>query len=170
MKFVLRAWGVVIGCLLLLALLAACAPGSSNTASSPVSPTQTATAAASGAAGLNGCPAANPPANAGTKADVVVTFKSGAQGPTVTLNKGQTLEVRLQPTMHWSLNIQGDASVLTASSGNGWYDASLDSCVWRFTAANQGNTTLAFTGVAVCKPNTECPALAAAQEYDVTVK
>lgn len=169
MKYLLRAWGVVIGCFLVLAFLAACAPGASSTGSSPGSPTQTATTAASGTAGPNGCPSQSPPANAGTKADVVVNFAGGAQGKTVTLNKGQTLEVRLPSTMRWSLNVQGDASVLTASAGNGWYDASLNSCVWRFAAANQGNATLAFAGVMVCRPNSECSEIAVAQEYDVAV-
>ena len=169
MKSLLRPWGVVIGCLLLLTFLAACAPGaSSNTASSPNSPTATATKAASGNTGLNGCPSESPPATAGTKADVVVTF-TGAEGQTVTLNKGQTLEVRLPAAMRWSMSIQGNANVLTPSAANGWYDASLDNCVWRFVAANQGNATLSFGGVAVCKPNTECPAIAVAQDYEITV-
>lgn len=168
MKSLLRPWSLVIGCVLLLALLAACAPGASNTASSSNAPTATATTAASGNAGLNGCPTESPPADAGTKADVVVTF-TGAEGQTVTLTKGQTLEVRLPAAMRWSLSTQGAANVLTPSATNGWYDAGLDNCVWRFVAANQGNATLAFGGVAVCKPKTECPAIAVAQDYDITV-
>ncbi len=168
MKSLLRPWSVVIGGVLLLALFAGCAPGTTGTASSPNSPTATTTTAASGNAGLNGCPSESKPANAGTKADVVVTF-TGAEGQTVTLNKGQTLEVHLPAAMRWGLSTQGSANVLTPSVPNGWYDAGLDSCVWRFAAAGQGNVTLAFGGVAVCKPNTECPAIAVAQDYEVTV-
>ncbi len=168
MKWLFRAWLVVPGCLMLLALLAGCAPGTSSTASSPGSPTQTATAA-SGATGQNGCTSQNPPATAGTKADVVVTFAGGADGQKVALNKGQTLEVRLPASMRWSLSVQGDASVLSAATDNGWYDASGDACVWRFAAAKQGTATLAFAGVAVCKPHTQCPTLATSQEYDITV-
>jgi hypothetical protein len=170
MKALLRPWSAMIGCLLLLALLAGCAPGTNFTASPPNSPTGTATTAASGTPELNGCKAANPPASAGRQADVVVTFQGGAEAQTVTLNTGQTLEVRLPANMRWSLETQGDATVLTPSADNDWYDAGLHSCVWRFVAANQGKATLSFGGVMVCQPNTACSHLAAAQKYAITVR
>jgi hypothetical protein len=93
-----------------------------------------------------------------------------AKAVLVSLNKGQTLEVRLTATVRWMLNMQGDQTILTPASPNGWYDASTKNCVWRFTAVSQGYVTLSFSGGLVCAPNTACPALASVQGYDVTVQ
>ena len=163
----IRSLGSIGSCLLLLALVAACAPaGAGGTAANP-----TATPPVPGSAALNGCPTQQPPAGIGTQpADVIVTQGSGVNTPPVTVKNGQTLEIRLPATFRWALHIQDADKILGTTDATGWYDATLKACRWRFTALGTGTATLQYTGTMVCAPAQPCPALAIAQDYTVTVQ
>ncbi len=178
-------WAITTFWCLGLLMLAACAPGGSRTAgntspgqASPTasvqrSPTATATSSPSatpGSQALNGCSTASPPADAQKPADVVVTLKGTGNEQPVTLNKGQTLEVRLLATARWHMNVQNSSSALGTQEAIGWYNASLKSCIWRFTAVGAGTATLVFTGIIICPPKDQCPVAALDQQYDITVR
>ncbi len=153
---------------LLLAMLciAACAPGGAFGSINP-----TALVATPGSAALNGCSAQKPPAGvAGTSADVVVTQGGDITGQPVALSVGQTLEVRLSATIYWRVQNQDTSGILTTTRAIGWYDGTLKDCLWRFTAVKAGSATLNFSGGLVCPPNAACPAIAAIQQYHVTVR
>lgn len=170
MTIYLRRWGAMLACLVLLLFVAACSPaGGSGTSVGNTAPTAT---PAPGSPQLNGCPTQHPPAGAqGHPADVVVgPGGSPEEGMPVTLNMGQTLEVRLAATIRWGLHIQDAGHNLTTDQATGWYDASTKSCVWRFRAVGAGNVTLSYSGGLVCEPNSACPALAAIQQYNVTIR
>jgi hypothetical protein len=85
------------------------------------------------------------------------------------LSQGQALEVRLPATINWGMQKQDTGGVLTTNEATGWYDANFKDCLWRFAAVKAGSATLSFSGGPVCAPNTACPALAAIQQYNVTV-
>jgi hypothetical protein len=48
-------------------------------------------------------------------------------------------------------------AMLTLDSPAGYGDASLKSCIWRFTAQKQGQAAISFTFAPECKPPMECP-------------
>jgi hypothetical protein len=149
---------------LVLALLgmAACAPLGSGSGSANPTP---------GSADLNGCAAQHAPAGvAGKSADLVVTQGGDYTGQPVALRQGQTLEVRLPATINWGMQTRDADGILTTSEATGWYDATLRDCLWRFTAVKAGSVTLNFAGGPVCAPNTACPAIAAVQQYNITVR
>lgn len=172
----------VFWCLVALLMLAACAPAGgratqsaqtgqpSPTASSQASPTITATPVSTpGSQARNGCSTAQPPADSQKQADVVVT-QTGIEGAQpVTLNKGQTLEVRLLATIRWHMHMQ-NSSALNTKEATGWYNATLKDCLWRFTAVGTGTATLSFTGTVICDPKGQCPVAALVQQYDITVR
>jgi|GEM_PF-1421926 len=194
MRIQLRQWMGFAWCLLLLLFVTACAPGgqasgsaggdfgaptpgaatpgsTSSTTNPPGSGSPSAAQPTPGSASLNGCPSQQPPPNAAAHpADVVVSAGGGADGLVVSLRMGQTLEVRLSATVRWGLQMQGAATILTASTPNGWYDAILKACVWRFTATGAGSATLIYGGGLVCAPHSQCPTIAAVQDYTVTVQ
>ncbi|HLV97413.1 MAG TPA: hypothetical protein VKT82_01940 [Ktedonobacterales bacterium] len=162
MSIRLRRLARVIWPLLALLCLAACAPGGNGSGATTPTP---------GSADLNGCAAQQPPAGvAGKSADLIVTQGGDYTGLPVALRQGQTLEVRLPATIIWRLQQQDAAGILTTNEATGWYDATLKDCLWRFTAVKTGSATLSFSGGLVCPPNAACPAIAAIQQYNVTVR
>lgn len=180
MRLSLRQGIGVLWCLVFLLALAACAPGGSTTAAtspdtqaSATPPAATATAAAPtpGSAALNGCPSKQQPAAAqGQAVDVVAKQKATEQRQSFTLSTGQTLEVRLSASVRWHAQVQDSAGILTTNEATGWYDATLKSCIWRFTALKPGNVSLGFSGVLICPPREQCLAVAMVQQYTVTVR
>jgi hypothetical protein len=118
---------------------------------------------------INGCPIKQPPSNtAAHPADVVVGPPSSMHEQ-VTVQQGRTLEIRLRPQFRWSLSTQDRAHSLTSAQPNGWYDASLQVCVWRFTAVASGTADLTYTGTAVCQGGAPCPQFAINEDFTVTV-
>jgi hypothetical protein len=87
----------------------------------------------------------------------------------VTLQKGQTLVVQLPAAFHWTLAPYVTNSILTPDDHNGWYDASLRACIWRFVAATSGSATLDYAGRQVCAPGAKCPTVIVNEEIDITV-
>ncbi len=149
----------------------AATPGSTSSATNPSgSSSPPAEQPTPGSASLNGCPSQQPPPGAANPTDVVVSSGGGANGLAVSLRAGQTLEVRLAATVHWGLQIKDTAHILTASTPNGWYDASLKACVWRFTATGAGSAALIYGGSLVCAPHSQCATIAEAQDYTITVQ
>jgi hypothetical protein len=169
MRIHFRQWSMILCCLMPLLFIAACAPAGGSASGGNSNPTAT---PAPGSPELNGCPTQQPPAGVAERpADVVVEpGGSPIDGMQVTLSKGQTLEVRLSATVRWGLMIQGDQTMLMAPTPNGWYDASTKSCVWRFRAVGTGTVILSYSGGQVCEPNSACPAIAAVQQYTVTIQ
>jgi hypothetical protein len=158
----------------LVSLLVGCgaAPMRSSTATTS-SPAPTATSAKINGATSQGCASGQSSAgDASFKPDVVVTQDAQVAGTTqpITLSLGQRLEIRLQSMFNWE-QMAPDASIVLASAGaQGWYDASRNACVWRFTAVSMGDVTLTFDGVIVCPPLKLCPSMEQSVAYRVTVQ
>ena len=89
-----------------------------------------------------------------TSADVQVTQQQG--GTTAHINVGQTAEVVLPTTAHWTLMPDSSMTVLQQQSPAGYTDTARSSCVWRFTGISQGGATLLYSKQAVCVPSTKC--------------
>ncbi|MGH2485445.1 MAG: hypothetical protein ACRDHE_05470, partial [Ktedonobacterales bacterium] len=122
-----------------------------------------------GVATANGCPAQPPPsATTSPSPDVVVTQSSGLDQQ-ITLKQGQTVEIRLNPALRWSLTMTASSQLLAPTQPNGWYNTAENACVWRFIASATGSTTLAFSGMAICQGGAICPHVAFEQDYAVTV-
>lgn len=155
--------------LALAVVLAACGAAGTSVQSFP---TATDTPASPGTAVLNGCTAQHAPATAKT-ADVVA--QGGGEtlqtsGQTVTLHKGQTLQVQLPATYRWRAAVTDAGAVLKQPSGNGWFDGSLKACVWQFTAIKSGSASLSFGGGPVCSSSSMCPQYAIEQSISITVQ
>ena len=140
------------------------------------SPTTPATAPAAQSTRGNvvavGCPVQRAPSDANSfHPDVTITSSQdlGAAQP-VALTQGQRLEIHLESTVQWSLTTTGPAHVLDSMTPAGWYDASLNACVWRFTAVGAGTDHLAFRGPVLCPPNIRCTAVLEQVAFDVTVR
>lgn len=174
----------VLGGMLLLSLLTACGASASSPlgadhstttrgASASAATTAPATAATGATASktvtaiLNGCPVKQEPANAAIPTGAVVVQQSTAMEQQVTARQGQALVVHLKPELRWTLNVQDPSHALLASTPNGWYDAGLNACVWRFSVVSQGTATLTFSGTVICQPGTVCPHVVL--EQDVTI-
>lgn len=120
----------------------------------------------------NGCPSKQLPADGGIfRPDVTIT-SSQDLGATQSfaLTQGQRLEIHLDPTTQWNLTTTDPAHVLDSMTPAGWYDASLNACVWRFTAVGAGTDHLAFRGPVLCPPNIRCTAVLEQVAFDVTVR
>ena len=129
-------------------------------------PTVTATATASGTgrstptvagtyATTTGCPMATQVINWPSPPTVIITSADASKGAIV--HVGQTLEVALPFGQRRSLGPGGGAPILLLNTPAGYGDASLKSCVWRFTAEQVGQATLTFTFAPICQAHMECP-------------
>jgi hypothetical protein len=180
-RLLLHLGSAVTAVVLLTSALVGCgvttspsAAGAGPTSTNSPLPTPTAHQPVVGGASLNGCGAQQAPANAGTRGDVIVhggggQYAVGQAAPTTSLRKGQTLEVQLPAGFHWTLMKPSANTVLTAAANNGWYDASLQSCIWRFTAAAIGSASLQYAGRQVCAPGAKCPTFLVEEEFHVAV-
>jgi hypothetical protein len=152
---------LVVASLACLTLLAAC--GGSATAGG--TPTQTPASAS------NGCPSQLIPVDSPRPPDVVLTQQSdpGSNVKTVTVTKGQVIEIRLPASFTWHLSQGEPSSVLEVAAPAGWYNSALRACIWRFDAASSGTAQLDFAGGPVCDPGKACPAIAVIAQYKITV-
>jgi hypothetical protein len=159
--------------LLLVMLLAGCGVTTGTTgitnggplAGQPTgNPTVTATASVSGrstptVAGTydttTGCPQATQVVQWPSPPAVIVTSANASTGATV--HVGQTLEVALPFGQHRSLGLSAGRPELLLNTPAGYGDASLKSCVWRFTAEEAGQATLEFSFKPLCQAHMECP-------------
>jgi hypothetical protein len=162
--------------MVLVSLLTGCgsAPihGAGVTRGSPA-PAPTTTQAKFNSTVPSGCPSAQPPADAASfKPDVIVSQDAQVAGKAqpIVLAQGQRLEIRLQSMFNWELMMSGASSALAVTGPQGWYDANLNVCVWRFTAVGSGEANLTFDGVIVCPPLKLCPSVEESAAYRVTVR
>ena len=98
----------------------------------------------------------------------MVTEKGDTSEQAVTLNMGQTLEVRLPTNAHWRMSAEDATGVLKTTEATGWYDATLKDCRWRFTAVGTGSATLSFAGVLICAQKEQCPVATLLQQFTIT--
>jgi hypothetical protein len=148
------------------------------TSPSPAS-AQPASGQKAGGSAINGCAAAQAPAEAATfKANVIVSQSAqgtqGTQGTDaaqpIALAQGQRLEIRLAPSFTWELSVSDPGHILAGANPEGWYDASVQACIWRFTAQGAGSAQLTFAGAAVCPYLKLCPSVEQTITYGVTVR
>lgn len=165
--------------LLILALVLLLAGCGQATVSSQVAvntstaPASTATPAKVNGATANGCPASQaPPDAASFKPDVIVSQNPQAAGAAqpITLTQGQRLEIRLQPGYSWELTIADQNHILVSTSPGGWYNASVNSCIWHFTAGGSGDAQLSYRGALICPPLKACPSVEQSATYHVTIR
>jgi hypothetical protein len=160
----------------LVSLLAGCRQvtmGSPVATSGSPATSSTATSATINSIPSTGCPVAQSPAGAASfKPDVIVSQNSQVAGTVqpIILAQGQRLEIRLQPMFSWDLTISSNGNALAITSPEGWYDASVHACVWRFTAVGAGEVQLTYNGVIVCPPLKLCPSVEQSAIYRVTVR
>jgi hypothetical protein len=86
---------------------------------------------------------------------VIVTSADASKGATV--HVGQTLEVALPFGQRRSLGPTAGHPELLLNTPAGYGDASLTSCVWRFTAEEAGQAALEFSFKPLCQARMECP-------------
>jgi hypothetical protein len=88
----------------------------------------------------------------------------------ITLARGQHLEISLTPGVQWRLTSSDPDHALAAASAEGWYDASVSACIWRFTAVSNGTAQLSFSGLVLCQPpNLHCLAATETATFAVVV-
>jgi hypothetical protein len=119
---------------------------------------------------VDGCPAQQAPADAASFRPDIVATQNGGPSQAISLTGGQRLEIRLDPHYRWQLATSDPDHTLTSTATQGWYDGSLDSCVWQFTAASAGSAQLSYRGSIVCPPLELCPADEQAVSYQVAVR
>jgi hypothetical protein len=132
--------------------LAACGATSTSTATSPAGGSTT-TSATPTPAPATGCPlptqaVQRPPA------DVVVRPLTAEQP--VDAKVGQTIEVQLPFGHKWAL-FPLATTIVSLQSPAGYGDASVQSCIWRFTATAAGNGQLVYLVSPICQTGVECP-------------
>lgn len=99
------------------------------------------------------CPIVGTSVNLGTPA-LVLTPKTANQEATA--HVGDQIVVELPTTSRWQLAHAASAQ-LQPNDPQGALDDSLNACVWSFHAQSAGETSLNFTGSAVCESGKECP-------------
>jgi hypothetical protein len=175
----LTAQGIALLASLLLIGCGQITQTESGSQSGSQSATQSATQAASQTAtttstdhntATNGCPSKQIPVDGGNFRPAVTatyTLDQGAVQP-ISVARGQGLEIHLAPTAQWSLTLSDADHTLESLAPEGWYDAPLDACVWRFAASNAGVARLDFRGLVLCQPNLHCKAALEAAAFAVT--
>ena len=147
--------------LVVLLPLAAC--GSTPTPAA-VAPTPTHTPSTNG----NGCLTQLIPVDPQAAATVVVGQVSGGNPTAVTVNTGQSFEIHLSPAFRWQLRSTDPTQLLSATTPEGWFNSTLNVCVWRFSATKAGSATLSFSGGAYCVAGQPCSQVAVVANYTVT--
>jgi hypothetical protein len=101
-----------------------------------------------------GCPL---PTQTVARTPATVTVQPVTKGiKPVSVTVGQTIEVQLPFGHKWNL-FPPASSDLTVQSPSGYGDASVQSCIWRFQAAQAGSEMLTFTEQPLCTSSMECP-------------
>jgi hypothetical protein len=102
-----------------------------------------------------GCPSPTHVVNWPSPPTVIITSAQASKG--ASLQVGQTLEIALAFGSHWSFEPVAAHGVLVLNTPAGYGDASIKSCVWRFTAEQAGQVTLIYTVAPICLAHMECP-------------
>lgn len=180
---------LVVSCALILAL-AGCgtnagAGSPASAATSTATPSQTITASASptgvgaqtsptatvstaqGQSANDGCPG-NRVITAPLPAAAVV-LKQARNRATVSVQKGETVEVDLSFGLTWHGPLQSTQNLLEMQVPGYAYPAARV-CVWRFTALRSGTANLSFTGTPICRTVHACPMYVVAVQFTVEIK
>jgi hypothetical protein len=114
-----------------------------------------------------------------TPADVVLTADAAAVATVaasgsdwltkVTIKRGRNLDFDMTSSIQWLLTTPPSADILATAQPAGWYNATIQACVWRFGAVSKGTALVGFTGVDLCAPNAACARLALPPHYHITV-
>jgi hypothetical protein len=138
--------------------------GSGRTASSP-------TTTFGHDAASNGCPAKQIPIDGAFQAAVTTRYTLGQQPPSaVELAVGQGWEIHLPPTVTWTWMLTDPNPALETVAPAGWYDMSLDACVWRFAATGAGSAQLHFSGPLLCQSGVRCTGPLEVITFSVSVR
>jgi len=89
--------------------------------------------------------------------------------PRATVTVGQSVEVALPANLQWTYSPTSGQGIVQLQQPAGYYDASRQSCIWRFVTLAKGQATLAYSRIAVCVPGTKCSQVAMAVPLDLTV-
>ena len=131
-------------------------------------PAATSTPKVSGIASTStGCPLPTQVVQWSSPPTVVVMSTQATKG--ASLQIGQTLELALGFGHRWSLGPATWEPTLALDAPAGYGDASLKSCIWRFTAQKAGQMTLTFTSAPVCQAHMKCPQYQVLLKIPVTV-
>ena len=131
-------------------------------------PAATSTSTVSGIASTStGCPLPTQVVQWSSPPTVVVMSTQATKG--ASLQIGQTLELALVFGHRWSLGPATWEPTLALDAPSGYGDASLASCIWRFTAQKAGQITLTFTSAPVCQAHITCPQYQLVLKIPVTV-
>ena len=165
-------WPLLATGVVLLLLLAGCAPGATSASTqtaaqtsstaATISPTATTTYTGSpvptttppSGSAQTGCPEPTQNVKWPSPPIVVVTLP---QSTPVQAKVGDTLEIVLTWNQKWALVSHNDA-ILRLDNPSGYGDASLHSCVWHFTALTNGQEDVVFSGGPPCAKGAICPA------------
>lgn len=152
-RLVLVPAGVLI--LLLIFLLTACgtqstigAPAGGKTATATLSPTPS-------QASANGCPSTIVVTARPAPAGIVLTNKNS--GSTITVSRGETIEVDLPVDHAWSGPANLLPGLLSMQTPAGYTSPALGACVWRFMTTGTGTVHLSFVGRPICEQGQVCP-------------
>ncbi len=162
-----RSW-MLFGAFVLALVFVLSACGTNTTSGSQSSFTPTPTSTPKHLANANGCPnntvVTTPPA----PASVILTNKNS--GNTISVSKGETVEVHLPLGMAWSGPTNLSQELLTMQGPAGYADSATNACVWRFVAVGTGTAQLAFVGRPICKKGQLCPMYIMAMPFTVEIK
>lgn len=129
------------------------------------------TATPNAATGQNtsyGCPSSTvittPPAAA------TVVLKQSRNRATVTVHKGETVEVDLSSGLSWHGPLQLAQNLLEMQSPSGYVYPAAKMCVWRFVALASGVVDLSFTGKPVCGAGHACPMYIVAVQFTIEIQ
>ena len=163
---------VLAGMLLLICVFVLAACGNNTTTGSPPSngaatPTRTPTTTP-GQASANGCPSRAVVTTAPAPAGVTLTSKNS--NSTVSVNKGETIEIDLPFGHLWSGPSDLSQGLLTMQSPAGYESPSAKVCVWRFVATGTGTAHFSFVGRPICKKGQLCPMYVMAVPFTIEIK
>jgi hypothetical protein len=168
-----RLFILVVPCVLALALvLSACGTNTTTATGAPAGSTATAPGATAVAtqsqATADGCPSTTVVTTPPTAANVVLTNTNS--GTTITVQKGDLVQVNLPFGHDWQGPLNLSPDLLTAQAPAGYSNAAAKACVWRFVASNTGTVRLSFVGRPICKKGQACPMYIMAIPFTIEIK
>lgn len=113
-----------------------------------------------------GCPLANQTV---TWPPPVPAQLSPEKSATITIKKGQTVEVVLAFGHRWALITSPVDALLHLDAPAGYGDAALQSCIWHFTARQAGQTTLTYSLAPLCVAGYRCSGTETLVNLSITV-
>lgn len=130
--------------------------------------TTTMTPSTSGESGTTtGCPLATQVVQWSSPPAIIITSAQSTDKAEVRV--GQSIELALTFGHRWSLGPNAGQPALTLNTPAGYGDASMGSCIWRFTAEHAGTASVSFLAAPICQPHMQCPQMVALHTITITV-